>query len=123
MEYSKELRESIVELMKSWDEELKKRGAYAVSYPITLDEIQCLFNEIDRITKLHEWIPVSERLPKNNEVVLLWDRVSSLMFVAQFHQFKKYSVWYIDGDENRVTYCQNQYNLWQPIPLPPQEQP
>jgi hypothetical protein len=83
--------------------------------PFPAKEIRALVNEIDRLQKLHEWIPVEEKLPdvKKDTLVLCvtyykhsdQNMIDTRTFWADSQLF---------SGAGEVTY-------WQPLPQPPEE--
>ncbi|MFA5367541.1 MAG: hypothetical protein WC333_06650 [Dehalococcoidia bacterium] len=89
-------------------------------------DVEDALDEIARLQSEARWIPVTpETMPENNEIVLLYNRVGGDVFTAQFHQFKRYAVWYIEGEEINVINNKDEYSLWHKIelPFPTQDQP
>jgi hypothetical protein len=117
MEYSKELHKILRE-NKSSDVTFFHNGVFSL-----VEASKVLLDEIDRLQKLHEWIPVTpETMPKENKLLLLHDRVASQPVFAYLASGLHGEHWTIDGKNYSVHGYANQYILWQYV-IPPQEQP
>lgn len=66
-----------------------------------------------------EWIPVSERLPKERQAVLCWAESTAERLDAEFIGQYDNGDWFLQSDANHLSYP-HQYNVvaWQPLPEP-----
>ena len=74
---------------------------------------QSTVNRIKAIPSAQEWIPCSERLPEDEQWVLVWghgQRVPIMMF-------REYGAWIDDQYEFHTTVTH-----WMPLPKPPKEE-
>jgi len=78
------------------------------------DEIKRLQQRIAELEQERRWIPVSERLPEEGQIVIGWNWVSQTVAVVRYHKLtdKFYEYW--RGGHMKIIY-------WQPLPQPPQE--
>jgi len=109
MEYSKELRDMLLRNEVGI-------GNFSIDNEIInlKDATHILIAEIDRLQKLHEWIPVnSETMPEIDVDVLILTKAGNITigWVCSVN-----GDWTDSSDDVTVTH-------WQPLPLPPQEQP
>lgn len=63
------------------------------------------------------WIPCSERLPKDFENVLIWDKIDGDMFTGHYC---KYDGWTIDGWETAPD-VDFEITHWMPLPESPKK--
>ena len=66
-----------------------------------------------------EWIPVSERLPKERQAVLCWAESTAERLDTEFIGKYDNGVWFLQSDANHLSYP-HQYNVvaWLPLPEP-----
>jgi hypothetical protein len=76
--------------------------------------------EISRLQSEARWIPVSERLPDENKLILLHDRVSGEPVFAYLASGLHGLHWTIDSKNYSVHGYSNQYTLWKYV-TPPME--
>ena len=112
MEYYPELLNIYKITLDEYDKKCSMPEGKMLVLPFPAKEIRALVNEIDRLTKLHEWIPVTERLPEEDLPVLGTFAGKPAVDTCCYADGK----WWQVGHEILVTH-------WQPLPLPPQEQP
>lgn len=89
-------------------------------------EIECMLNEItrlqsecNRLQKLHEWIPVSKRLPEENVPVLTIYSTRDGIGSIQKRCYVGSEMWY--DFEDMINISQRNITHWQPLPTPPTE--
>lgn len=97
--------------MKDFDRRIRQGGDDAIAAVAELWESRekILFDITDAFTKAR-WIPVGERLPANESMVLAWS-LSNGLHVAYLDSFRQWR----DDDHNpgkKITH-------WMPIPEPP----
>lgn len=71
----------------------------------------------ERIAELEaerRWIPVSERLPEEGQIVIGWNWVSQTVAVVRYHKLTDKFCEYWRGGHMKIIY-------WQPLPQPPKE--
>lgn len=66
-----------------------------------------------------EWIPCSERLPKERQAVLCWAESTADMLDAEFIGMLDRGDWFLQSDANHLSFP-HQYNVvaWMPLPEP-----
>ena len=76
-------------------------------------------SECDRLQKLHEWIPVSERLPEVNDPVLTIYSARDGIGSIQKRCYVGSEMWYDFEDMRNIS--QRNVTHWQSLPTPPTE--
>jgi len=66
-----------------------------------------------------EWISVKERLPENDDWVLIWYRDKDGDYYPTVGRFKENGCWSTDVDANDFAYPPEEITHWMPIPEPP----
>lgn len=66
-----------------------------------------------------EWIPISERLPKERQAVLCWAESTAERPDAEFIGMYDTGDWFLQSDANHLSFP-HQYNVvaWMPLPEP-----
>ena len=66
-----------------------------------------------------EWIPISERLPKERQAVLCWAESTAERLDTEFIGMFDAGDWFLQSDANHLSYP-HQYNVvaWMPLPKP-----
>ena len=67
-----------------------------------------------------KWIPVTERLPEDDEVVLIACKIGKMFVGYHKHLFPGYEVWRIltaRDSTKKITYT---VTHWMPLPMPPE---
>lgn len=80
----------------------------------------CVFEEEpDDTENKGEWIPVSERLPKERQAVLCWAENTAERLDAEFIGMHDTGDWFLQSDANHLSFP-HQYNVvaWMPLPKP-----
>jgi hypothetical protein len=112
MEYTEELHKILRE-NKSSDATVFFDGVCSLK-----EASHALLDEIERLRSLTRWVPVSERLPEENKLLLLHDRVSSQPVFAYLASGLHGSHWTIENKNYSVFGYQNQYTQWQYVTPP-----
>ena len=107
-----DVREKLVELIV-WIEDQMTRA-----YPYTTDQFR-IETTVDHLISngvtVQEWIPVTERLPEENNQWVLCLCVSGEMEVLRFD----YTMWNWDAQYPGRCYMENYVTHWMPLPQPP----
>ena len=71
---------------------------------------------------VQEWIPVEERLPENDVMVIGYTPCDGFMFVGYYHEEKKYDwkVWRIITAMRSTKVITKKVTHWMPLPEPPE---
>lgn len=88
-----------------------------IARPDIDDEISILLNEIERLQSENAWIPVSERLPEDNTVVIAVSKFGNGQHV--------FPSWFKDGlfhyQAEMIYECETPVTHWRPLPQPPED--
>ena len=70
---------------------------------------------------VQEWIPVTERLPENDVVVIGYTPCDGFMFVGYYHEEPKYDrkQWKIVTAMRSTKVMKKKVTHWMPLPQPP----
>ena len=73
---------------------------------------------------VQEWIPVTERLPENDAMVIGYTPCDGFMFVGYYHEENKYDwrQWYIVTAMRSTKVITKKVTHWMPLPEPPKEE-
>ncbi len=89
-------------------------------HKIAWDSIRCLTgnNNPEEKTRLGIWIPVEERVPENEDYILLSFENFSVAQVGRYEEDGQGGAFYV-GDESETCISQDLIvNAWQPLPKP-----
>ena len=77
---------------------------------------------LDNGVTVQEWIPVEERLPENDVMVIGYTPCDGFMFVGYYHEEKKYDwrQWYIVTAMRSTKVMKKKVTHWMPLPLAPE---
>lgn len=72
---------------------------------------------------MQEWIPVTERLPENDVMVIGYTPCDGYMFIGYYHEEPKYDwkVWRIVTAMRSTKVMKKKVTHWLPLPKPPKE--
>lgn len=106
MKYTKE---RIAELRKSWR---PNKG-----YPVRGETLIDMLDEIERLQSENRWIPVSERLPEDNTLVIAVHKFgdSQNVFPSWFRNSK------FHYQAEMIYECEDPVTHWRPLPQPPEK--
>lgn len=76
---------------------------------------------LDSGVTVQEWIPVTERLPENDAMVIGYTPCDGFMFVGYYHEENKYDwrQWYIVTAMRSTKVITKKVTHWMPLPEPP----
>ena len=106
-------RERAIEVLKAWD--------LNWSDEFTANEFEQAFAmAISALSENKgEWIPISERLPKERQAVLCWAESTAERLDAEFIGMFDRGDWFLQSDANHLSFP-HQYKVvaWMPLPEP-----
>ena len=117
------LKQNIVDSIQSlgvWRQEDVERGGVRAHLQCTKRELEFL---LSLIVNNREWVPVSERLPKDEEDVLVYCGQCTVKIAYYHHDYTFYSIefkdlnetgWYDENDDAMYP----EPVAWQPLPEP-----
>lgn len=96
----------------------RKIAEYCAAIRLTMQE-EVAIATLPSVENKGEWIPATERLPKERQAVLCWAESTAERLDAEFIGKYDNGVWFLQSDANHLSYP-HQYNVvaWQPLPEP-----
>ena len=113
-----DVREKLVELIKDGIRKgLRASGDDRLDYSFEDVADYLIGNGVT----VQEWIPVEERLPENDVMVIGYTPCDGFMFVGYYHEEKKYDwkVWRIITSMRSTKVITKKVTHWMPLPQPP----
>ena len=108
-----DVREKLVELLTEF------YGCDPMYYDV--DALAIAQHLITHGVTVQEWIPVTERLPENDVMVIGFTPCDGFMFVGYYHEEPKYDweVWRIVTAMRSTKVVKKKVTHWMPLPEPP----
>ena len=86
------------------------------------EDIECIWQKKDALKTPYEWIPCSERLPEDKQVVFVQDTNGTMWIWKYFSENLKYRGPYQWEDENGEWQLIDEVVAWMPLPEPYKEE-
>lgn len=116
-----DVREKLVEFLNGIIDGGFKWHSYSYESGEQLNNDEIASHLISHGVTVQGWIPVTERLPENDAMVIGYTPCDGFMFVGYYHEENKYDwrQWYIVTAMRSTKVITKKVTHWMPLPEPP----
>jgi hypothetical protein len=106
-------------ILETWENNIKEsREISGGTFVIPRYHLEMMVTELRRLQSAARWVPVSERLPEENKLILLHNRISGEPVFAYLESGLHGLHWTINNKNYSVHGYSNQYTCWKYVESP-----